>query len=64
MSIVFNKKEKESCAFVCKAKGCNASISLEVRDDFIVEPFHITYSNTVHKNLTCKKDEDYFNLNS
>ena len=31
MSTVLNKKKKNMC--ICNTKGCNASISSEVRDD-------------------------------
>jgi len=53
---------KQAACFVCTNKGCNASISLKVKDSKIIEPFVIRSSNSEHKKDTCKKTFDYFNV--
>jgi hypothetical protein len=40
-------KGKKSAFFVCMSKVCYASVSLEVKDDTIVELFHIMNTNSL-----------------
>jgi hypothetical protein len=56
------RKRKQGAYFKCITKDCQASLSLNVIDDVIIEPFNITNSNSVHKYETCKKDVNFFNV--
>ena len=56
------RKGKQAAYFKCITKDCQASLSLNVKDDVIIEPFNITNSNSVHKYETCKKDDNFFNV--
>ena len=56
------RKGKQSAYFKCITRNCQASLSLTVKDDVIIEPFNITNSNSVHKYETCKKDVNFFNV--
>ncbi len=51
------RKGKQAAYFKCITKDCQASLSLNVKDDVIIEPFNITNSNSVHKYETCKKND-------
>ena len=51
------RKGKQAAYFKCITKDCQASLSLTVKDDVIIEPFNIANSNSVHKYELCKKDE-------
>jgi hypothetical protein len=56
------RKGKQAAYFKCITKDCQASLSLNLKDDVIIEPFNITNSNSVHKYVTCKKDDNFFNV--
>jgi hypothetical protein len=56
------RKGKQAAYFKCITKNCQASLSLNVKDDVIIEPFNITNSNSVHKYETCKKDDNFLML--
>ena len=47
------RKGKQAAYFKCITKDCQASLSLTVKDDVIIEPYNITNSNSVHKYETC-----------
>ena len=51
------RKGKQAAYFKCITKDCQASLSLNVKDDVIIEPFNITNSNSVHKYESCKKND-------
>ncbi len=53
------RKDKQAAYFKCITKDCQASLSLNVKDDVIIEPFNIANSNSVYKYETCKKDDDF-----
>jgi hypothetical protein len=53
------RKGKQAAYFKCITKDCQASLSLTVKDDVIIEPYNITNSNSVHKYETCKKDDNF-----
>ncbi len=65
-----NSIRYDNCQFNLKSKGkksvclyaCYASVSLEVKDDTIVEPFHIINTNSKHKIVSCTKPEDWFSV--
>ena len=42
-------KGKQAAYFKCITKDYQASLSLNVKDDVIMEPFNITNNNSVHK---------------
>jgi len=56
------RKDKQAAYFKCITRNCQASLSLTVKDDVIIEPFNITNSNSVHKYETCKKDDNFLML--
>jgi len=56
------RKGKQAAYFECITRNCQASLSLTVKDDVIIEPFNNTNSNSVHKYETCKKDDNFFNV--
>jgi len=56
------RKGKQAAYFKCITKDCQVSLSLNVKDDVIIEQFNITNSNSVHKYETCKKDDNFFNV--
>jgi len=39
------RKGKQAAYFKCITKNCQASLSLNVKDDVIIEPFNITVEN-------------------
>ena len=43
------RKGKQAAYFKCITKDCQASLSLTVKNDVIIEPYNITNSNSVHK---------------
>ena len=45
------RKGKQAAYFKCITKDCQASLSLTVKDDVIIEPYNITNSNSVQLSM-------------